>query len=643
MEHQNYNSYFNSLNRDDAIALRKRLDYLQEQYNNTEIEEIEDESFDAAAKYYIQNTGTTYNPIGAKSREEDIPLARFMPSLDKIKGDDANDLLTKHYDTYGDNTVYELKLDGISLELSYKDGMLVIQKRGNGEKGCDISHIQQYIKFPMLPFECYIRAELVMYNTVFEELKPYIKSKGKKAENSRSSVNGATSKVNIDITILTKCTAIAYEIIDWPGNESLKPEDQLKQLQNWGFNIVPYVVGGRMNKSQLDDYLEQCRVSAPCRIDGIVCKANRVFPYQHINENPKHSFAFKKDTVAVTRVKNVDWNITSKDGYINPVVNLEPVIILGSEISYFTGHNARFILEKRLGPGALVAVTLGGDCIPAYVDTIIPAPVVYSPNAEVEWKINNKGEAVELKLKYPDQYPQVKCMKIKYFLDRLGIKEWGLTTIWKLFCTVNITDLSKLIRVTKQQLMIADKIEDKSADNLLTELHKGIANAKLNQIMAGTGFFGEGLSDTLMGNFIREFPDWKFITPTYDQIISKDGFGPARSQAISNGLDQFKIWLSQHPEFEKNTIIEIQKKISDKMSGYVITFTGFTDDIIQKQVESMGGIVKDTYVKTVNIVVAENLNSSSKKITEAKNSGGKITLMNRQQFSSWVQQLRLSM
>lgn len=636
MEQQS--SYFNTLSKEDALALRRRLDYLQEQYNNTEIEEIEDESFDAAQKYYIQTTGSSYNPIGAKSREEDIPLARVMPSLDKIKGDDADELLTKHYNTYGDNTVYELKLDGISLELSYKDSKLLIQKRGDGEKGCDISHIQQYIKFPMLPFEIYIRAELVMYNTVFEELKPYIKSKGKKAENSRSSVNGATSKVNIDTTILTRCTAIAYEIIDWPGHPPLTPEYQLKQLQEWGFNVVPYVVAGRMNKAQLDSYLEQCREQAACRIDGIVCKANIAVPYEHVNENPKHAFAFKKDTVSVTKVKEVGWNITSKDGYLNPVVYLEPVIILGSEVSYFTGHNARFILEKRLGPGALVAVTLGGDCIPAYVDTIIPAPVIYTPQAECEWNSNG----VELRLKYPDQFPQIKCMKIKYFLDRLGVKEWGLTTIWKLFCTAGVTDLSRLIRVTKQQLMIADKIEDKSADNLLAELHKGIANAKMNQIMAGSGFFGEGLSDTLMGNFIKEFPDWKFVSPTYDQIRSRDGFGPVRATAIANGIDNFKIWLSQHPEFEQNTRVEIQKKISDKMAGCVITFTGFTDDIVQQQVESMGGIVKDTYVKAVNIVVAENLNSSSKKVIEAKNSGGRITLMQRQQFNSWVQQLRLS-
>lgn len=622
--------------------IREYLQYHQNIYNNTGEELIEDDDFDATQTYYNNNNQQNiYNPIGAKSNEDTVELPEKMPSLNKIKNNDKDPDgdLSKHYDKYGNENLYELKLDGVSILACYNNGNLNVYKRGDGDYGPMVNHILQYVNFPKININIHLRGEMMLLNSHFEMLKPYIKSKGKKGENSRSAINGAMTKVNIDPNILQYCHPVFYEIKYLEGRDGIKPQEQFEIMQSLGLTTVPYsIMNIRMNTQLFNEYIEQCRQQSQYRIDGIIVVPNIIVKDEKINKNPEHIFAYKKDSVAVTEVLTIEWNITSKDGYINPVVYYKPVILLGCEYEYFTGHNARFILEKQLGPGALIKLRINGDTIPGYDSTLIPAPVVYGPNCEYEWNENG----VEIKLKYPDSYPQIKCMKIKYFLDRIGAKEWGLTTIMKLYNTLNITDLSKLLQVTKDQLMLVDRIESKSADNLLNELHNSIQKANMNQIMAGSGFFGEGLSENLMQKFLDEFPDWKFISPTFDQICNRRDFGPVRSKAIAENLDRFKEWISQFPELErKNTTCKIQQ-VSDKLLGHVINFSGFTDDVLVQKIQSMGGIFKENAVKTATIVVAQDLNiAPSKKVQHALSNPSTVRLYSRMDFYRIIQELSL--
>lgn len=627
------------------MDLRSKLEQLQQVYNNTDEEIVEDEVFDAIQTYYNSTSGQTYNPIGAKTSEGDVPLPQKMPSVNKIKGDNADDLLTKHYNTYGEDNIYEYKLDGISLLVCYDDGVLNVYKRGDGDVGPNINHILDHVQFPKVNFTSHYRAELMMTEEVFEEIKPYVKSKGKTGENSRSVINGATTKINIDPVILSRCIPVFYEVMYVKDRDIMNPIDQLDFMSSLGMTVVPYVqINSRMNRQQFDQYIDECRKSSPYRIDGIIVIPNKIIQYERINRNPDHIFAYKKDSTAVTEVLRVEWNITSKDGYLNPVVYYRPIKLLGSVFSEFTGHNARFILEKGINPGAIMVMRVNGDVIPGYDSTIIRAERIFAPDCDCEWTTNSKGENVELKLRNPDAYPQVHCMKIKYFIDRLKIKEWGLTTIWKLYTIAGITNVSRLVNATLQELSIPFTVDGKLPQNLFNELQKGIENAKLNQIMAGSGFFGEGISENLLDKFLEEFPTWKFRSPTYDEILSKRDFGPVRAHAIADNIEAFKDWLSQHPRLEKrNNYNSIEKK-SNKLVGYTVNFTGFTDELLVNQIKEMGGIFKDTFVKSANIIVVKSMNDTQTiKMRHALDNPTTVKLYTRDQFCQLMTQMRMEL
>ena len=152
------------------------------------------------------------------------------------------------------------------------------------------------------------------------------------------------------------------------------PLDKLKYLYSLNINVVPYYhYVGRFNRETFDKYVNDVKKNELYRIDGIVVVPNVYMKEENINKNPDHIFAYKCDEVAVTKVISVIWNITSKDGYLNPLVKYEPIKLLGNTYSYFYGHNARFIVEKSLGEGAIISVRINGDIIPGYDKTIVPA------------------------------------------------------------------------------------------------------------------------------------------------------------------------------------------------------------------------------------------------------------------------------
>jgi DNA ligase (NAD+) len=604
--------------------LKKHLDYLQESYNNTGDELVSDDKFDELVKQYEKESGLVYSKIGATSRGDVFKLPYKMPSLDKIKDGNSTKVLEKFLSRYDPRDILiQDKLDGIALELIYKEGILSIYKRGDGNEGPDISFIQNFINFPKLDFDIAIRGELIMYNEIFNELNSYLIETGKKAKNSRSVVNGATNNcLSPDKIILNNCTFVAFEIL---GSNTL-PIVQLEMLSSYGFTTVNFVLINNPTYIFLKEYLIERRKLVNYRIDGLVLKFNLSFEYSDINENPKYSIAFKIDTIEKAKVIDVKWNFTSKDGYLTPVVLIEPIEIHNSIIRNVTLHNGKMILDNGICPGVEIEITLGGDIIPKFIRSITRGEPI-EPNIPFEIV----GQ--EYKVKNHDSYPEVQCCKIKYFLDSLGIKKFGLITISKLYFS-GLTSIGKIIRVTKKQLMLAEHIKETGAIGLLKELHKGIKNATLPKIMKGCCIFGEGIGESILEKFIENFPNWKIMDPTYENIISKADFGPVRSQQIFEMLPKFKIWLSLHPELEG---ISIQKEIkSNILSGKIFVFTGFTNQKIKQDIESLGGVVKENFVVNVNVVVADNINSNTSKAVKARESNGKIKLISKEQLLSWI-------
>lgn len=643
-----------------AADLKRVLDHYQELYNNTGENGISDEEFDAMVRYYEDISGIEYKPIGAKTREEAVRLPSFSPSLDKIKDKDSERALNSFLERYDADLLNLDKYDGISMFAHYVDGRLHLYKRGDGEFGPDVSILQNYLQFPQLPFNCLIRGELVMFESEFEELKPYLVDNGQKAINSRTVVNGCTNRTDPDSKVISKCTFIPYAIYSLDMNETygftgekILMETQLNMLKSWGFYVPEYT---KLNKSEctvqkLREYLKQRREQAPYRIDGTVLIFNIDIGAPTENKNPDYAVAVKEDLIRFTTILDCTWNLTSKDGYMTPVIQVEPVFIV-TNVSEITLHNARMVLENKLGRGDYIAVTQGGDIIPKFLwvvnslnytenrnydGTINRIPkIIFSPIIPYQWNKNG----VEIMVINPDSYPQVKCARMKYFLDVLGCKKFGLLTILKLYNS-GITTLGKLIRVTVEQLMEADGIQERGARGLLNELQKGIANGNMSKFMAGSCIFGESIGRTIMEKFTKQITNWKYCDVTYEQILSLKDFGPARAKIISEKLPEFKQWLSGIPELENITIKQVSIK-SHSLGGFIFYFTGFTDHMIKQEIESYSGVVSENYTKSCNVVIRKDSSYSSVKTIDAINSNGKIKLLTRKELMDELTKLRTS-
>jgi NAD-dependent DNA ligase len=129
----------------------------------------------------------------------------------------------------------------------------------------------------------------------------------------------------------------------------------------------------------------QWRAEYAYDMDGVICVNDHIYPRQ--TGNPAHAFAFKmvlSDQIAEAKVVGVVWT-ASKDGYLKPRVQLEPLHLGGVTIEYATGFNAKFIVENKIGVGALIRLTRSGDVIPHIIGVIQPAAQPHMPTVPYEW------------------------------------------------------------------------------------------------------------------------------------------------------------------------------------------------------------------------------------------------------------------
>lgn len=639
-----YDQYQTIDNQTEIIDIRNKLDYYTDQYVKGQ-SEISDEEFDALEIKYQYLTGEKYIQHVA-DEDGDEPLPFPCGSQDKIKDKNGDKNLQIFLDRYKVDMVNMDKYDGISIIVEYTGSSIKCWKKKNENKGPPVDYVAQYSNFPQLPYKMYIRGELIIDDSDFKMMKPYLESIGMKASHSRNVVNAATSRVNPNTTILPYCKFIPYSLYFTQDQNEYdivaKPYTQVEQLEmlrKFGFNVPPYVVykHADINRKILDSYLDKRREEAGYRIDGTILCANIPVSLPTTGDNPNHSVAIKKDRIFFAPIIGCNFSFESKDGRLVPVLEIVPTLII-TVVTNVTMYNGRQLFLSSVSKGAIGAFTQGGDIIPKFLWLEKPGDgEIFTPSIPWHWNKNR----VELIADNYEQYPQVKCAKLKHFLYMLDVKEWGLLTLWKLF-HLGIDTINKIIYVTPEQLMdIGIKVI--SANNLVNELHRGIKKSNWAKVMAGSGFFDTGLAENMMQKFINSFPNWRIEKISYDQIISTPGFGPIRSKQIISGLQEFVNWLNTIPDFEAiipkpvKTIIK-----SQSLSGKVFYFTGDKNLMIKKEIEMNGGIVAENMNKSVNVVVRKDTSFRSSKTDKASESGGAIHLMTMVELDTYLRQLRLS-
>jgi NAD-dependent DNA ligase len=454
-------------------------------YNDKPI--ISDNVFDIL-KEYGQKTypnNPCFDEVGAPTNKKKVKLPFQMHSMDKIKPD--TNALPKYLKKYPGPKVISAKLDGISV--LYSGGKLYT--RGKATHGMDISYMIPYLELPSRK-DITLRGELLIKESLFQE------KCSAEYKNSRNMVAGAVNSKKREMEKWKNLDFVAYEVIV----PELKPSEQMAWLKDNGVITVRNRTVDEISNEYLSEVLVDWRKNYEYTIDGIIVNDDKIHPRR--NKNPDHAFAFKMvlgDQIAEVKVVDVIYT-ASKDGYLKPVVRVEPVNIRGVDIEYATANNAKFIKDNNIGVGAVIQLLRAGDVIPKIEAVIQPADEPMMPN--VPWKWNETN--VDAVLETMENNPIVLQKNIEFFFKKLDIKGIGPGNVKKMI-KAGLDTVPKILKATKEELLTVEGFKEKTVNKIRTNIDNVIQNSSLVMIASGTNIFGRGLGSSLLRNIIHEYPN----------------------------------------------------------------------------------------------------------------------------------------
>jgi DNA ligase (NAD+) len=286
-----------------------------------------------------------FDEIG-ETPEDAVQLPVPMPSLKKVKPDEASfgRFIKRTKGPY----VCSDKLDGISALWVSSTGKLYL--RGDGTKGLDVSPFKSIIQ-GLRPVGA-VRGELLIR-----------KADAEGAANLRSIVNGALHRKEVK-AVTPQIRFVAYQVIEPTG---LTRSQQFTWLAANGYEVPVWAIVASLKQDELAAYWNKRRTESIYELDGIVVGIDAVPEKIAFGDSyPDDTVAFKMplaEQCAATTVKTVHWTGT-RLGILAPRIEIVPVVIGGARIQFVTGHNAKYISDEKIGPGAKVIIRRSGDVIP---------------------------------------------------------------------------------------------------------------------------------------------------------------------------------------------------------------------------------------------------------------------------------------
>lgn len=602
-----------TLKKNKLDILKEIKKYLDDKYYNTgEDCEFTDEQYDILKEIIIDSDTYFKVTVGSKIREDNnrVKLPIWLGSLDKIKPEDENKLKNWLEKNNSDGYIIETKLDGVSCLIQSKDNKIYLYTRGDGEIGADISHLINYVKNIPKKIEknIMIRGELIIKKEIFEEKYSL------KFANSRNMISGLVNSKTLSDG-LKDVEFIAYEVIQ----ENEYQEDsiyQINKLDKLGFKTVKHNRVSKINMEILQNTLITYLEKSEYEIDGIICQSLKKYK-RNIKDNPKYAFAFKMNKFIEAEVEGVEWNI-SKYKLLKPRIKIKPINLNGVTISYATGSNARIIVDKCIGKGAIVKLTRSGDVIPFISDVIKPSNRPELPeNIPYMWNENN----VEIiALEDEDNISEIKM--ISSFFSGMGIKNISTATVEKIYNN-GFNSLIKILNAEAADFEKIDGFQSTLSKKIYDNIHNGLKDITLDNLLGSYNIFGEGLGKRKMKALLEGFPNILDINiSNKDEIIQKiiniEGFSDKTAEKIYNNLEKAKKFLKDINKFI--SIKKEEKILNDekKLEGLTVLFSGYRNKELENEIIYNGGKIATIVSKNLNILIVKDKDSSSSKIDKAK-------------------------
>jgi NAD-dependent DNA ligase len=579
---------------------------------------------DYIAEKYPHNK--TIWDIGAPVERGKATLPYQMWSMDKIKPD--SNAVVNWCAKYSGPYVLSCKLDGVSGLYTSEGPLPKLYTRGDGKIGQDVSHLIPYLKLPKTKGTV-IRGEFIIPKAVFEA-----KYKGAFA-NPRNLVSGIINHKHIDEKI-KDVDFVAYEVI----KPVLKPSDQMAYLRVSNVKVVLNALEPKISNEMLSSILVDWRTNYDYEIDGVIVCDDKI--YDRKSGNPDHAFAFKmvlSEQIAEAKVVDVIWS-PSKDGYLKPRVQIEPLILGGVRIEYATGFNGSFIKDNKVGVGALIELIRSGDVIPHIRKVTMPAETAKMPDIAYKW--NDTG--VDILLEDIDNDETVKEKNITGFFRGIGVEGLSSGNVSRII-SAGYDSVAKIINMSVDNFLEVEGFKMKMATKIYNGIREKIDSASIITLMSASNVFGRGFSGKKIELVFSLYPDVLTSKENRETKITKisemKGMAQKTAEAFVDRIGAFVDFMNECG-LEKKILLSVVSEAtlskanmdtSNPLYEKTIVMTGFRDKDLEAVLKEVGAKMGSSVSKNTLCVVVKDINSEeSSKVLEAKRIG--IPVLTLSQFKT---------
>lgn len=550
--------------------------------------------------------------------------------------------------------VVELKIDGLSVSLLYKKGILVrAATRGDGITGEDITHNVKTIKSIPLrlkePLDIEIRGEIYMSKDSFNKTNEDRKKEGLELfANPRNAAAGSIRQLDSSVAAKRKLDAFLYHLPEAEKFGIYTHADALNYMKKLGFIVNPNIELVN-NINELLVYVDkwtQNRASLPYEIDGIVIKLNDLNGQKKLGftaRYPKWATAYKfPATEVLTKLKEFKFTV-GRTGQVTPNAILEPVLLMGSTISKTTLHNEDYVVQKDLRKGDTVAIKKAGDVIPEVVravterrngteekfEMIKNCPICNSPlirreNEAAYYCVNPKCDA--RKIEGLCHFVSRDAMYIDGFGDAI------IEDFYNMGYLKSIVDFYNLYKY-KEELMELEGFGSKSITNLLTSIENSKKNS-LERLLFALGIRHVGKkSAKILASHHKTLDN--IINATYEELIETDNIGDIMAKSIKSyfSIEENIELINQLKQIGVNMNYFGEEVISDEnFMNKTFVLTGSLSELTRDEagniIELRGGSVTSSVTKKTDVVIVGG--NPGSKYNKAIELG--ITIWNEKEF-----------
>lgn len=640
--------------KDRIESLRKELELHNYRYYVLDEPLISDLEFDQKLKElekleqqhpeYFSEESPTQRVGGAVTKRFDTVEHRYrMYSLDNsYSKEDLLDWEQRIQRILGDVPIEytcELKYDGASISITYKEGKLYRAiTRGDGFQGDDVTNNVKTIRsIPLrlkgdFPKDFDIRGEIILPFKGFETMNRELVEIGETPfSNPRNTASGSLKLQDSAEVARRPLDCLLYSVVG-EGFSFTNQFEALEKARGWGFK-VPVVSKLATNMEEIFefiDYWNRHRHELPYETDGVVVKVNSIHLQEELGftaKAPRWAVAYKfKAEQSETKLNAISYQV-GRTGAITPVANLEPVELAGTVVRRASLHNADQIEKLDVRVGDMVYVEKGGEIIPKIVGVNLTkrpswsTPTVYithCPECETEL-VRKEGEAQHYCPNYTGCSPQI-VGRIQHFISRkaMDIEGLGEETVQLLYKNGLLRNYADLYELSKEDVLPLERMAEKSADNLINgiEKSKGVPFEKV-LFALGIRFVGE----TVAKKLARHYRNIDAIAESsVEDLIQVDEIGGKIAQSVVDFfadeenrriVSRLKTYGLQLEANEEEKVLE-----SNILEGKTVVVSGvfikFTREQLKQAIESHGGKVGSSISSKTNYVIAGDKMGPSK-------------------------------